>query len=236
MGWHVILLAVVLVISAALGVLLWRRRPQFSLRALMIGCGLVAGAFSAWYSWQWWTLARLAWIDPSSPEARRILPEPSIVETAGKFRVTFRPRHCRMSELLDVASKHPVTHSLNTRTGYQTHEIDLESGDRTYLDTLLAAMQEADAPKPGLRVIHGRVEDASGEPVAGATVDLLGSYVYINHFQTRSDGTFAMLIEAPPQSGYRLRIRYAGDTKRMETPSFSLADNPGEMMMSVRVK
>jgi len=93
MGWRVILLAGVLVISAALGVLIWRRRPQFSLRALMVACGLVAGAFSAWYSWQWWTLARLAWIDPSSSEARRILPEPSIVETDGKFRVTFRRRN-----------------------------------------------------------------------------------------------------------------------------------------------
>ncbi len=116
-------------------------------------------------------------------------------------------------------------------------QIDLESDSRAYLQQYLACFDKADVPKPGLRVIHGRLEDSAGQPVGGAIVDLLGPYVYINHFQTRSDGTFAMPIEAPPGSGYRLRIRYGGETKkRMETPSFSLADNPSELMLIVRVR
>jgi hypothetical protein len=238
-----ILLLAVLVILTFVVVLVWRRRPQFSLRTLTIACTVVAVAFSAWYSWQWWSLARLTWIDPASPEARGLLVEPSIVEKDGKFQASFRPRHRGAPGLLDLAwakvvgaNTHPIANSLTTRTLHQAHEITMESDGRVYLEALLTALQKADVPQPGVRVIHGRVADSAGEPVGGATVDLLGPYVYINHFQTRPDGTFTMPLEAPPQSGYWLRIRYAGDTKRMETPSFLLSDDPAVRMVLIRVR
>jgi hypothetical protein len=66
-------------------------------------------------------------------------------------------------------------------------------------------------------------------------VDLMGGYVYINHFQTRADGTFTMPIKAPPRDGYYLRIRY-GDEKRMRTPRFSLSASEPERVSLIRVR
>lgn len=232
-----ILLLAVLAILTFVAVLVWRRRPQFSLRTLMIACTLVAVAFSAWYSWQWWRLARLTWIDPASPEARGLLAEPSIVEKDGKFRASFRPRHRSVGSVRKAAGPVSLEGGGSMNTHWRTYgEIDLESGGRACLERYLAALQKADVPQPGVRMIQGRVEDSSGEPVGGAAVDLLGPYVYINQFQTRPDGTFTMPLDAPPQSGYRLRIRYAGDTKRMETPSFTLSDDLAPRFVLVRVR
>jgi len=236
-GLLLILIVGVLGIAVVGAIVLRRRRLQFSLRTLLVVCALVAMGFSAWYSWRWWTLARVTWVDPASPEARRILSEPSIVENDGKFQAAFRPRYRSVGSVLNAAGRVNLEGGGSMRTNVSADgQIDLESDGRDHLERYLAALRQADVPKPGMRVIHGRVEDRSGNPVAGAIVDLLGPYVYINHFQTRPDGTFAMPIEAPPRSGYRLRIRYAGGTERMETPSFSLADDPAEVMVIVRVR
>jgi hypothetical protein len=98
-------------------------------------------------------------------------------------------------------------------TYYSTmQQVDYRSSSRAELEAVLDAVRRADVlhPEQDESVIFGIVVDGDGKPVGGATVDLMGPNVYINHFLTRDDGTFHMPITVPPGRGYHLRIRRDG--------------------------
>jgi hypothetical protein len=114
----------------------------------------------------------------------------------------------------------------------------MEVRDRAALEAFVDALKTADTPDPTTYAIHGRVLRSDGRPLPDATVDLLGPYVYINHFTTRDDGTFTMFIQAPPQPGYSLRVRFRrwNENQEVSTPSFSLHPEDRELAVVIRVK
>lgn len=224
------LLATVVVVMAR------RSRLQFSLRTLLLGISLVAIAFSAMLSWDYLTTARTTWLDPASPEAARLVPEAVIVEKDGSYTATFTPRFRDMQELFAIMEKAQLPSGSRTAgyVGHDGQQIEFTTSERPPLEARLTLLKTNDVLMPGTFVIRGRVEDSEGRAVSKATVDLMGSYVYINHFQTREDGTFLMPIQPPPGRGYYLRIRY-GD-QAMNTGSFTLDPENPEMVVVVRVK
>ena len=212
-------------------------RVQFSLRTLMIGVTLVAVALSSISTWRYLSLARIEWLAPSSPVARQLVAKPVVIELDDGFSATYSSKFRPAAELVEVATE-------DQRSGQQTwsglttlhhlHTITVQSSHESRLEETLAALAEADAPKKGWFAIRGVVEDREGRPVADAMVDLMGPYVYINHCQTRDDGTFTMPIQAPPGRGYYLRIRYGGN-QRMNTARFTLSDDNRERVMRIHV-
>lgn len=236
-----VLLALVPVAAAALiGWAVLRRRPQFSLRTLLSGVTLVAVALSAVLTWRWLTTAETHWEPADSVFAKSLLPEPTITEEEGQFAVVYRPRH-RGVGYLSQASRPwtgPRPGSIEQSIRQSESTMTLRSDSREYLEDRLDAMRENDRPKPGRFVIHGRVEDSEGRPVVRAIVDLMGRSVYINHFETREDGTFRMLLDVPSGSGYHLPIRqgtFDGKEFRIKTPSFALSDDHRERFGRIQV-
>ena len=232
-------LTAALVVGVFLVAILYRkRRFQYSLRTLMIGCTLVAVVLSAVQSWRYWTTAHTVWLDSSSPEARRFLAVTEIVERGEGFTATFRPNFRNLGDLVNIVEKAaiPSGSGMNSRFDHQSQQMRFETAERKPLEDRLALLTASDVLQPGWFVIRGRVEDSSGDPVGGAIVDLMGGYVYINHFQTRPDGAFLMPIQAPAGNGYYLRIRYQDDTRRMNTQSFSLDPANPEKVVRIQVK
>jgi hypothetical protein len=88
------------------------------------------------------------------------------------------------------------------------------------------------------------VVDKAGRGIGGATVDLMGPFVFVNHFQTRDDGTFTMPLRdgnsnAPAGRGYYLRIRAKEETAesplRWHSASFSLDPRNPELVVEILV-
>ena len=110
--------------------------------------------------------------------------------------------------------------------------MNFESDNRGYLDEKLATIKKFDVLQKGCFTIQGIVKDAAGNPVPGATLELMG--VYGTSSATREDGTFLIPIQAPAQSGYYLRIRYVGNS--MDTTTFSLDSTKPESFVIVHVR
>jgi len=230
---NVAVVAVGIMIVAALR----RKRFQFSLRSLLIVCTLLAVILSAIYTWRHWTTAQTTRLDPSSPEARQFLARAEVVETPNGFAAAFRPNFRNFGELVAILEKAaiPPGSRLNARFDHQTQQMQFEAAERKPLEDRLTLLKSSDVLQPGWFVIRGRVEDSAGDPVGGAIVDLFGSYCYINHFQTRPDGTFVMPIQPPAGGVYYLRVRYNGDKQEMSTESFRLDLASPEKVVRIRV-
>ncbi|MCA9101823.1 MAG: carboxypeptidase regulatory-like domain-containing protein [Planctomycetales bacterium] len=228
--------------------LLLRRRLRFSLRWLLfvsVMVGLVLGGVT-W--WQTAGHARLQRVDPASPDALAWRPEPVIVERKDKttgsteYAARFMPHYRSIHQLVDLpevaearaSAKDETSGSFGVTYYHTEQQVIYESSSRAELEAVLKTVEAADVPRPDLdeSVIFGVVVDSNGDPVGGATIDLLGPSVYINNFITRDDGTFHMPNTAPAGRGYYLRVRY-GDGRSMRTSSFHY-DGPGSEL-GVRV-
>jgi hypothetical protein len=201
---------------------------RFTLRTLFIGITLVAIALMCWLGYRQATLCRLQWLSRASPAAKALFPTPVIRKLDdGSYTFTYYARSRNIQSLLSVL---PPAGSRKLLINRQS--IVCESPDQAAAQACLTALQTADKPTPGSFVIRGKLVDRSGKPVAGATIDLMGSFIFINYFETRDDGTFTMPLTdpaglAPPAgSGYYLRVRdkneSATHTIRWNTPGFSL--------------
>jgi hypothetical protein len=201
---------------------------RFNLRTLFIGITLVAVALMCWLGYRQATLCRIHWLTPGSPAAKALFPIPTIHKLDdGSFTFTYDARSRDIQTLLSAL---PQTGSRKLEINRQS--IVCETPDQPAAQTCLAALQTTDKPRPGSFVIRGKLVDRSGKPVARATIDLMGSFVFINYFETRDDGTFTMPLtdptgSAPPAgSGYYLRVRDKNETAkqpiRWNTPGFSL--------------
>ena len=212
-----------------------RVRLRFSLRSLLIFTALVALVLGAVSWWRSLGVAETTWLAPSSAAARQLEPQPEIVREGKEFKLTFSPKRRAVQELTDAVKKEhgelPGDHGC--RWEHQRQQVEITAEEEAALEGRAEALEEADVLRPGTFVIRGRVEDRQGRPVPDATVDLAG--VYVNYCRTRADGTFTMPIQAPPRSGYYLRIRY-GVEKRMRTPSFSLSTSEPERVVLIRVR
>lgn len=210
---------------------------QFSLRSFLVLVAIVASVLAAVMGYRAQTMAGLEWIDAASPQADKLFPVESISRNPdGKYEFTYFTKRCSIQKLIG-----PIN-----RVGQMSFRIDRESvkiqvEDEATATSQLAAIRQLDVVPPGTFVIRGKVVDRSGNPLAGATIDLMGAYVFINHFQTRDDGTFTMPLtdggSAPAGSGYYLRVRAKEETSanliRWNTASFSLSPNRPEMVVLI---
>jgi hypothetical protein len=214
-----------------------RHRFQFSLRTLLIVVTAVAVLLSAITSWNRWFMAQIEFLDTSSPLVVQWKKSPEIVEDNGQLKLTYRPQHRGIGEILNLSEKAFQEESISSSRGSFDHtgqSMTYESDDRRYLEKRLTTIQKNDVLQKGCFTIQGIVKDAEENPVPGATVDLMGPYVYINHFATRKDGTFFMPMQAPAQSGYYLRIRC--NKLDTNTTTFSLDSAKPELFVIVHVR
>ena len=212
---------------------------RFSLRSLLIGIALVAVALSSWLYYRQATFCQVRWLSPGSAAAKSISPTAAIQPLAdGTYRFTY-DSHCR--DIQDLATGWQPPGACNLKVDRQS--LTVTCPDLTPLQTSLQSLQLKDQPKPGTFVIRGRVVDHNGKPVARATIDLMGRFFFINHFETRDDGTFTMPLydpgglTAPAGSGYYLCVRPAGDSgnnpSQWNTTSFSLSPNTPELEVEI---
>jgi hypothetical protein len=201
---------------------------RFTLRTLFIGITLVAIALMCWLGYRQATLCRLQWLPPGSAAAKALFPVTTIKQLdGGWFSFTYDARSRDVQSLFTAL---PDTGDRTLRIERQS--IVIKCRGQAAAQVCLQTLQNADKRKPGSFVIRGKVVDRSGKPVARATIDLLGRYVFINYFETRDDGTFTMplsdpAISGPPAgSGYYLQVRGEKDSVnepiRWNTPGFSL--------------
>ncbi len=230
---------------------------QFSLRSLLIATFLLAVLLGGWFGYRRATMARLAWLPLGSLEAEALFPAESVQATSdGLFEFTYHIRRGHLdgikappgfSGLLALHKKSQtvyvgVLESLASpelskrwpeRPSYTGGgpTVTLITDEKSAAEEILQIFRDADVLMPGQMTIRGRIVDRKGRPLAGAIVDLMGPFVFINHFRTRSDGTFTLTLEdsgqaPPPGSGYFLRIRAAEETAerhvRWNTPKFAL--------------
>jgi hypothetical protein len=206
---------------------------RFTLRALFIGITLVAVALMCWLGYRA-TLCRIQWLPPGSAAAKALFPVPTIHKLDdGSYTVTYYARSRDIQSLYSA-----VLPAGNSKLLPNRQLIVCESPDQASAQQCLQALQTADKAKSGSFVIRGKVVDRSGKPVARATIDLMGSFVFINYFQTRDDGTFTMPLSdsgvSPPPagSGYYLQVRAKKDSTnapvRRNTPGFSLSPTTPE--------
>ena len=109
---------------------------------------------------------------------------------------------------------------------------------------LLQLLLKTDALPGGAFVIRGKLHDANGKPIPGATIDILGAFQFINCFRTRDDATFTLALSdrdpsVPVGAGLYFRIRSANETAdnpiRWHSPYFWLDPNSPEMLLDIRI-
>lgn len=209
------------------------REMRFSLRTLALGIAVIAVLLAGVIGYRQATMCELVWLQPGSPAAATLFPKSNVVTRLdGSYSFTYYAR-CRKIGFL-ISPRLPIS-------DYTLHvdreAIKLESNEQQQALAALAAIQARDVPKPGVFVIRGRVQDQNGKPLAHAMVDLMGQYVFVNHFPTRDDGTFTMVLDdphggPPAGSGYYICVRAAEETVdedvRWNTGGFSLDPNMPE--------
>lgn len=214
-----------------------RGRIQFSLQGFLVLVAVIAVGLAGVIGYRAQTMARVEWIDDTSPQAVKLFPGESISTTPeGKYEFTYFAKRCSIQKLIG-----PIIQLGNMRFRIDRESIEVQVEDEATATSQLTAIRQLDVVPPGTFVIRGKVVDRSGNPLAGAIVDLMGPYVFINHFQTRDDGTFTMPLtdggSAPAGSGYYLRVRAKEETSanliRWNTASFSLSPNNPEMVVLV---
>lgn len=232
MTFLILAVLIALVVGTGIALALRANRIVFRLRTLLVVNAVIALGLGGFLAWRSAGMAKITWLDPASAEAQQLSPNSKVENTGDdRFRLIYRTRNRHLTPLT-AGIKWPASYNAAFEGDQEFVKIDTD--DRQALDAALVAMQKADALAPGKFVIRGVVVDAEGEPVAGATVDLLGNYVYVNHFRTRDDGTFTMPLDAPAGSGYWLRIRVKDGPTR-ETRRFSLVADEPERVVRIEV-
>ena len=239
MGFLLLILSLFLAVLLIAALILFaRRKPlQFSLRGLFIALTMVALLLSSAGWWRIANLAQVSWLDPTSPEAIALIPPSEIVPHEKGWSAAYTSRNRKIQSLTKALDDDgiKIRGSHSTRWYSEASRIEFVVEEREELERYLTALQNADKLGPGEVVIRGRVEDRDGTPVPDAIVDLMGPYVYINHFKTGDDGTFVMASMTPHETwGYYLRIRPRTGEERT-TSRFSLRDDDPEHVVIIRV-
>ena len=213
-------------------------RPiQFRLRTLFVTMTVVALILGGIGWWRTANIAHIYWLDPTSPAIDRMFP-PAIVRQNedGEWATVYRARYRDINDLTGRLEADGVTPGGDHTIQWDSHQgtIGVAAENRELLNAYVWALRAADKLGPREMVLRGRVEDSEGLPVAGAFVDLMGPYVYINHFQTREDGTFVMPMKPHEAWGYYLRIRPKGG-EPMATGRFSLSYDEPEQVVVVKL-
>lgn len=210
-----------------------RPRFQHSILGLLALVTLVAIVVASIMTYRRSFKASLRWIDPRSVEAVQLFPKPAVSQNpAGKYEFEYYAQHRDIQRLL-AATK-------SSSFSVSEEAVKVTADSKADADTALAALTVTDVLPPGNLVIRGRILDQHGKPLSGAIIDLLGSFVFINCFQTRRDGTFTLALsdEAPnvPTVGvYQLRVRAFDESHRWESLSFELNATTPEKVVEIVV-
>ena len=214
-----------------------RARWQITLRGLFGIVTAIAVMLAVFYGYRRVVMAQVQWVRPDSKQAESLFPRETVTENAqGEYEFTYYAKRKRIQALLGQLNR--VDYAVDRET------VRVAAESQTVANEQLQRLRDADVLPAGTFVIRGCVMDKKGKPLDGATVDLMGWYVFINHFHTRDDGTFTMPLsdgssKAPAGSGYYLRIRAREETAdrliRWKTGYFSLDPASLELVALIRV-
>lgn len=222
-------------IVRAVRLALARKRPQFSLRTMLIAMALASIFLSAVVSWNYWSQARFTWLDPTSPEAAALVSEPTIVQERGEYWVTYRPRFRSIEELklFPSQSESPPVILSSYSANCAIQEAEFRASSRASLEAQLSVLQTNDVLQPGWYAIRGRVLDLDGRPVSIAIVCISGPAITasVRNTVTRDDGSFFLPIPAPSSGPCHFRI-YAKSGPQ-DSHDFSL--DPAQPVMNVLI-
>ena len=213
------------------------RKFRFSIRGLLALVALIGVILASTIIYRRDVMAQLTWIPVPSQQATGVFPNESVaLDSDGKFHFLYYAKRKSVHRLLGQLTQ--VSYTVDRQS------VQVTTQDESSAREQLKNLQDSDTLAAGAFVIRGRVVDKKGDPLAGATIDLMGPYVFINHFQTRKDGTFTMPLtdgqsNAPAGSGYYLRIRAKEETAdnhvRWNTKSFSLNSGRPELVSQIIV-
>jgi hypothetical protein len=210
---------------------------QFSLRSFL-GLLAIVGILFAWtIGYRRNTMAQLTWIPVVKEDAAKFFPAATVQKSAdGRFEFVYYARNRAIQHLI----------AKNKLRNYSVTEeaVRVTSTDESEAEELLQLLQKTDTLSGGAFVIRGKLSDANGIPVPGATIDILGAFQFINCFRTRDDGTFTLALSdrdpsVPVGAGLYFRIRSADDTAdnpvRWNSSYFSLDPNNPEMLLDIQI-
>ena len=180
-------------------------------------------------------MAQLTWIPVAKEDAAKLFPASTVQKSAdGRFEFVYYARNRSIQHLI----------AKNKLSNYSVTEeaVRVTSSDESEAQELLQLLQKTDMLSGGAFVIRGKLRDANGIPVPGATIDILGAFQYINCFRTRDDGTFTLALSDRDPSvpvGAGLYIRSATETAdrpmRWHSTYFSLDPNHPEMVVDIQI-
>lgn len=216
------------------------RRVRFSTRGLLAMVAVVAILCAAIVGYRRSSMAQLHWLPSNSPQAESMFPTATITVNRDQDHEYGFLYYSRRNRIQALVRQFP-------RVGYVSYAIRNESisvhtSDEQTAHEALALLREHDVLAPSTFVIRGKVVDRGGAPISGAIVDLMGPFVFINHFHTRDDGTFTMPLDdgglkPPAGRGYYLRVRamdkLLSEEGRWHTAYFSLNEANPEMVVEI---
>lgn len=239
----VLLLVVGSVIFASLAVCvlyLQRRfnsKLQFSLRGFLVLIAIVAMILACTIGYRQNSMAQVTWIPLAEENAVNLFPAAKVQKTDdGRFAFVYYARNRSIQRLIAKS---------NLRNYSVTEEaVRVTCGDESDAHDQIQRIQESDTIPNGAFTVRGMLRDASGKPVRGATIDILGAFQFINCFRTRDDGSFTLALSdrdpsVPVGVGFYFRIRSANETAdnpiRWHSPYFSLDPNSPEMLVDIQI-
>ena len=227
--------------SLAVCVLYVQRRSnpklQFSLRGFLVLIAIVAMILAYTIGYRQNCMAQVTWIRLAEENAVNFFPAAKVRKTDdGRFEFVYYAKNRSIQRL--IAKTKLRNYSVTEEAVRVTCGDESEAHDQRQL------IQESDTIPNGAFTVRGRLRDASGKPVPGATIDVLGAFQFINCFRTRDDGTFTLALSdrdssVPVGAGYYFRIRSAKETAdnpiRWHSPYFSLDPSSPEVLVDIQI-
>ena len=199
---------------------------QYSLRGFLGLLAIVAILFACTIGYRRNYMAQLTWIPVAKEDAAKFVPAATVQKSAdGRFEFVYYARNRSIQRLI----------AKNNLRNYSVTEeaVRVTCGDESEAHDQLKRIQESVTIPNGAFIIRGRLRDANGKPVRGATIDILGAFQFINCFRTRDDGTFTLALSdrdpsVPVGAGLYFRVRSAiGSADNPNSPYFFLdSSNP----------
>lgn len=210
---------------------------QFSLRGFLGLVSIVAILFACTIGYRRNTMAQLTWIPVAKEDAAMFYPAATVQKSDdGRFEFVYYARNRSIQHLI----------AKNKLRNYSVTEeaVRVTTSDESEAQELLQLLQKTDTRSGGAFVIRGKLHDANGKPIPGATIDILGAFQFINCFRTRDDGTFTLALSdrdpsVPVGAGLYFRIRSANETAgnpiRWHSTYFWLDPNIPEMLVDIQI-
>ena len=217
--------------------LLGRAKWRVSLRSLLALVALVAVVLASTIGYRRASMARFRWIGAGTTEAEQLFPIATARKNAeGNFEFVYYARNRTVQRLLTKLEN----------VGYHVEEeaVTITARNLATAQEQLKGIRDSDKLAEGAFAIRGRVRNERGEPLAGAHVDMLGRFVFINCCKTRDDGTFTLPLtdknsKVPAGGGYYFRIRHPTETVpnpiRWHSRYFSLDPSNPELVADIQV-